>query len=122
MKSIQERIIEIDAKILALSKVYQGDIGASYKEASQTQDIISFLEKQKFELKQELEKGSIASKKFILKSIDGEEISFNVVSSNPDRSNNEISVDSSIGKQLISSSQDEKIIFKGKEFTIISVE
>ena len=122
MKTIQERIIEIDAKILALSKVYQGDIGASYKEASQTQDIISFLEKQKFELKQELEKGSKTAKKFILECLDGEKITFNVVSSNPDRSNNEISIESLIGKQLMSSSQNDKIIFKGKEFRIVGVE
>jgi len=122
MKNIQERIIEIDAKILTLSKIYQGDIGASYKEASQTQDIISFLEKQKFELKQELEKGSITTKKFVLECLDGEMITFNVVSSNPDRENNEISVESLIGKQLINSSRNDKILFKGKEFRIVVVE
>lgn len=122
MKTIQERIIEIDAKILTLSKVYQGDIGASYKEASQTQDIISFLEKQKFELKQELEKGSITAKKFVLECLDGEIITFNVVSSNPDRANNEISIESLIGKQLMNSSQNDNIIFKGKEFSIVVVE
>ena len=122
MKSIQDRINEIDAKILALSKVYQGDIGASYKEASQTQDIITLLEKQKFELKNQLEKGSGVSKRFLLECLDGEKIDFSVVASNPDRSNNEISEQSIIGKQLMNSSQNDKITFKGKEFKIAIVD
>ena len=121
MKSIQDRIIEIDARIHSLNKVYQDDMNASYKEASQTQDMISLLEKQKFELQKDLNKGANIAKGYVLKSADGEEIIFNVVPSDPNRADNEISEQSTIGKLLMNSAINDKIIFKEKEFTIQSV-
>jgi len=121
-QEIQRKIKEIEDRIVELSKVYQSDIGSSYKEASQTQDLISMLEKQKFELKIQLEKGITVSKKFTLKSEDGEIIAFNVVSSDPDRAKGEISIQSNIGNQLNTSSLNDKITFKEKSFKIVAVE
>lgn len=122
MASIQDKIKEIDEKILELNKVYHEDIGASYREAVQTQDMINMLKKQKNELQKDSEMEIIPSKRFILKSDDGETIIFNVVSSNPDRSNNEISIHSIIGDQLINSNSNDIILFKGKEYQITIVE
>ena len=121
-QEIQNKIVEIETRIDELNKVYQSDIGSSFKEASQTQDLISMLEKQKFELKTQLEKGVTISKKFTIKCEDGETISFNVVSSDPDRSKGEISIQSHIGNQLNDSSLNDTITFKEKTFKIIAVE
>ena len=118
-KTIKERIQEIDDKILSLSEVYQSDIGASYKEASQTQDIISMLERQKFELKAQLGKENQPAKEFKLKSADGEIISFKVVQANPDRQNGEISIDSSVGQELMKSPKKAEIFLNNKKYKIV---
>ena len=86
-----EEIQKLQARLDNLRKIYTEDIGASYKDAAQTEDMINMLELQMRELKNPGKKRGDSGRKFVLKDQKGNSIDVFVVEDAPDPSKNKFS-------------------------------
>jgi len=120
-KQIQEKLSELEKRLLVLNKTLHEDIGASYREATQTSEMIEMLEIQILDLKKEQKnekgilkmiqvKGNGIIKVFILLEQNGnpQELSF--------------SISSPFGQILNSVKIGDKIKFRENEYLVKKID
>lgn len=120
-KQIQEKLNELQKRLLSLNKTLHEDIGASYREATQTTEMIEMLELQILDLKNELnnEKGLI--RQIRVKNSNAIQ-EFYLLSGNGDPDKLSFSLSSPFGQILNSIKLGDKINFRGNEFLVIKID
>ena len=93
-----ERINKLKTRITDLKKIMAADTNASYKEASQTEDMIQVFEKQLLELVSIPQTNKVTT--YILKDESGKKQTYFLAKANPDPFRNIISEQSPLGKKL----------------------
>ncbi len=97
-EKIESKIKELKKRIKDLQSVYKGDVRESYREATQTQDMILQYQSQLEAMIKQQTNNSL--KTVVLKSHNGKKQIYKLTTSKPDPSNGIISLDSPIGKKL----------------------
>lgn len=120
-KQIQEKLKELEQRLLVLNKTLHEDIGASYREATQTSDMIEMLELQILDLKKELknEKGLL---KMIRATNNGLVKDFLLLEQNGDPEELSFSISSPFGKILNSVKIGDKIKFRDDEYLVTKID
>lgn len=116
---LKKEIQKIKSRIEELKQVANSDIGASFKEAVQTQDMIKMLEIRLHDLiEEDIGRGKDSQTSFVLKSQKGQSIRVIITDGNPDPANNIFSHESPIGKEVTESKPGDKIKLRGEIYTI----
>lgn len=120
-KQIQEKLKELEQRLLVLNKTLHEDIGASYREATQTSDMIEMLELQILDLKKELknEKGLL---KMIRATNNGLVKDFLLLEQNGDPEELSFSISSPFGQILNSVKIGDKIKFRDDEYLVTKID
>jgi hypothetical protein len=118
MSNIDE-IKKLQVRLDNLRKIYTEDIGASYKEAAQTEDMINMLELQMRELKKTGKNTEKDVKEFVLKDTDGNLINVWVGDGNPEPSQNKFTSSSPIGKGLLLKNKGDRLMLRGVNYEIL---
>jgi transcription elongation GreA/GreB family factor len=120
-EKLQTRIAETNQQIAGLKQVLANDVGASYKEAAQTNDMIQSCEMQLASLHEELISLDEKTTQYVLKAKDGCIRKLTLVAKNPDPSVGKISVDSPIGKILSESKQGDRIVIGSSGYVLTMI-
>jgi len=121
-KQILDEIQSKEKKLLELRKILQSDTAASYKEATQTSDMIEVLELNLMDLRDSLEQFEQYSKRIIAKAHNNSEATFYIVDKDGDPSLMRFSIASPFGSKLNQLLDGDKFQYQDQEFTIIKVD
>lgn len=122
MDKNSDQIESIKKRIEDLRHIMNSDMGASFKEAVQTEEMIKILEIQLRQLlheKTSSTSGALENSIFNLKSKQGKIITVTITTSSPDPSKNIFSANSPIGQKLLQQKSGEKITLRNEEYELI---
>jgi transcription elongation GreA/GreB family factor len=115
---MKDKITDLEDKIKKLQEIYKDDIGASYKEAQQTQEMIHLYQTQLELAKKDKKQTKV---KFFLKS-DVLEIEYTVQDENPNPRENIITKNSELGKSLLEKNIGESIFLNKEKYEIANIQ
>lgn len=120
-QKLVNRISSLQDKILDLKKVLANDTAASYKEASQTTEMIEVYERQVCNLRQEIANEDAGMTRYTLKH-DNIELVYFLVEFGADPFKKWISKESPLGKQLKDSKLKDVINIGEKSYEVVKIE
>jgi hypothetical protein len=121
-KQILEEIQSKEKKLLELRKILQSDTAASYKEATQTSEMIEVLELNLMDLKDMLIQDEQYIKMIISKDNNNNDHFFYIVEKDGDPSLMRFSTSSPFGFKLSQLQKGDKFQYQDQELTIISID
>ncbi|HOY46259.1 MAG TPA: hypothetical protein PKU95_01345 [Candidatus Dojkabacteria bacterium] len=121
-KQILEEIQSKEKKLLELRKILQSDTAASYKEATQTSEMIEVLELNLMDLKNMLIQDKQYIKMIISKDDSNNDHIFYIVEKDGDPSLMRFSTASPFGLKLSKLNKGDKFQYQDQELTIISID
>lgn len=121
-KQILEEIQSKEKKLLELRKILQSDTAASYKEATQTSEMIEVLELNLMDLKNMLIQDKQYIKMIISKDNNNNDHVFYIVGKDGDPSLMRFSTASPFGLKLSKLNEGDKFQYQDQELTIISID
>lgn len=121
-KQILAEIQSKEKKLLELRKILQSDTAASYKEATQTSEMIEVLELNLMDLRDSLEQYEKYLKRIIAQGPNNSQSTFYIVDKDGDPSLMRFSIASPFGLRLYQLIGGDKFLYQDREFTIINVD
>ena len=120
-KQIKEEIVEKEQKLLELRNILQKDTAASFKEATQTSEMIEILELNLFDLKHKLAHGAEYLKMITALNQDNVEQIFYVINNDGDPAQMRFSINAPFGKLLYELKINDEFKYKEETFRIKNI-
>ncbi len=121
-KQIQDKLSELKARLLELNTILHEDIGASYREATQTSEMIEMLEMQIFDLKKQLENKDGNIIRVIEVENNGSILEFILVKENGNPMDLSFSISSPYGEILNSIKVNDTIKFRDVDYLVKKID
>jgi len=121
MNDLKTEIKNLEKRIEDLRQIQNADMGASFKEAVQTEEMIDVAQHRLNDLKEKHESSNGQSnlvKSYNLDSLDGKKLLVQIVNSNPDPSKNIFSAESPIGQKILKAKPGDSVNIRNTDYLV----